>query len=414
MFLHKKSNRVPTQQLKTAVKLEFAPKSGELRGSYNVEKEGNRLISRYKRREVYFLAPPQQIIGTNGDLVYILCETGVFSLLGSTLRWLTMEGAPAMCGCIYRGDMIISSPSVGTYFAEQKKATSVYSGGFSSMTVCGDRIFGLDGQQLRYTAAGERDGWDKGEMITLPTECDALVTLGEKLYALGNTCYVVSPDADDVEFKFSLFAGNIGRVATKSTVQFNGRIVFASKNGLYQLSSTGIKPIFEYLNGAVDFTDCCATLFDGKYYMSCRSKDSAEEGNDLTLILDLDREEILGVLDMGAGSICAARDKIYLEKDEHGYWLDYTATEGRFVKSNVNFNSNKKKFLDALVVTTRNDLDVAIHSETETRLYKIKGKKSAQKINLRDMGWEFSIELTSTSGLDLEKVELYAHICGEV
>ena len=414
MFLQKKSARAPVKRLKCAVKLDFGAISGDLRGSVNAIKDGNRIVSRFRRREQFLFAEPRQVIGTNGEVIYVLCDDGMYSIRTSTMGWLSDDIASSATSCIYRGDMIISSDEFGTYFVTQNKAQSIYKDGFSSLTVCADRILGLYQNKVRYTAAGERDGFANGETITLPTDCDALVTVDDKVYVLGNTCYTISPKADDIEFKFSYFAKNIGVVSERSVVVYNGRAVFASKSGLYQISSDKITPIFTQLCEAVDFAGSVATWFDGKYYLSCRTKDSSETLNDVTLILDLDSEEIVGVLDIGFESMCANSHTIYVTREGHQYRIVNEVSIGRFVKSKIDFATDKKKFLDRLTVTTRNDLDVAIHSENETRLYKIKGKKTAQKINLRDMGWEFSIELSSVDGLDVENLELYAHVCEEV
>ena len=414
MFLHKKSARAPVKRLKKEIKLDFDAKSEDLLGSSCVEKDGNRLISRYKRREMYLLSKAVQVVNSNNNVIYILCDDGIYTVLGSVLEWLEDTTVTAMSSCVYRGDVILSAKGFGTYFATKSVALKVYDDGFASMTVCADRIFGLQDNEIRYTAAGERDGWGNGQKITLPTACDALVTLGEKVYALGNTCYTLEPKADDIDFKLSVFANNMGAVAARSTVAYNGRVVFGTSKGLYQISSNKITPIFTHLYDTIDFTNCAGTLYDGKYYLCCRSRNSGATDPDLTLILDLDREEILGVLDIGYDSITAVSNRIVFTRQGHCYWVDYTAIGGRFVKNNVNFATDKKKFLDRLTVTTRNDLDVTIRSETETRLYKIKGKKTAQKINLRDMGWEFSIELSSPDGLDVENLAIDAHVCGEV
>ena len=413
MFLHKKSARVSAKRLKSVVKLDFCAKESDLRGSANVVKNG-RLVSRFRRREQYLFSDPIQVIGTNGDIVYLMCEDGLYSLRGSTLGWLTEEVVPAMSACVYRGDMILSAKDFGTYFVTQSKAQKVYGDGYSSMTVCADRIFGLHQKEVRYTSAGKCDGFSEGESITLPTDCDALVAIGEKVYVLGNTCYTIAPKADDVEFKFSVFAKNIGTVSARATVVYNGMAVLASSNGLYQICFDKISPIFTELSDVLDLTGSVGTMFDGKYYLSCRTKNSSEKGNDVTLILDLDKEEIYGVLDTGFESICAIGDRIYVTREKHFYYILDGEALGKFVKTNVDFGTDKKKFLDLMTVTTIKDLDVAIHSENETRLYKIKGKKTAQKINLRDMGWEFSIELSSNSGLEVENMVLYAHVCEEV
>ena len=414
MFLHKKSAQAPVKRLKTAVKLDFGASGEDLRSSCNALKDGKRIVSRFLRREKIFFCEPWQTVAANGDLVYVTCEEGLYSMRGSAMYWLSDDASHKGCGCVYRGDFVFSAKEMGTYFLTYNRAHQVYEKGFSSLTVCADRIFGLSDNEVYYTVAGERDGWADGEMITLPTSCDALVTVGDKVYVLGNTCYSISPKADDIEFKCNVLAKNIGAVSTCSPVTYNGSAVFASSNGLYEICLDKITPIFTQLCDAIDFSTAVGAMFEGKYYVSCRSKNSGEQGNDVTLILDLEEEEIAGVFDIGFDSMCPIVGTIYAVHDGHFYWITDGKAQGRFVKSKIDFGTKSKKFLDRLTVTTLNDLDVTIRSESETRLYKIKGKKTAQKINLRDMGWEFSIKLTSNDGLDVENVELEAHVCEEV
>lgn len=414
MFLHKKPAVKSAKRLKLDVKLDFDAKEEELRGGLNVFRDGNRLVSKFQRNSLPITSPLKQTLGTNGDVVYLLFEDGLYAVQNALLSWLTLDVAEKACFCVYRGDTVVSSKEFGTYFLVKTKAKKVYADGFSSMTVCADRIFGLYGKDVRYTAAGERDGWDNGETITLPSACDALVTIGQTVYALGNTCYKIAPDGDDVEFKFRVFANNIGAVAPLSVVNYNGRAVLASTSGLYQINSDKLTPIFEELSQVVDFSAASGAMSNGKYYLTCRTKNSSEIANDVTLILDLDSEKIVGNLGEGFGSICANNEMIYSEIGGKLYRIKSGVSQGKYLKTNVDFSTSQKKFLDSMTVTTLNDLDVIIRSENETRLYKIAGKKTPQKINLRDMGWEFSIELSSDMGLNVEKMTLFAHTTAEV
>ena len=414
MFLHKKAASGAVKRLRAALSLDFGTSCDNLIGSCNVEREGKRLVSRFKRRELFLFTDSLQALATNGDVFFVLCEDGMYSVVGSSLEWLTEDVARQAAAVVYRGDLIVSAKELGTCFVTTTQSKQVLDKSFSSMTVCADRLFGLQQKEVYYTAAGERDGWANGEMITLPSVCDALVTVDGKVYALGNTCYKISPNGDDIEFHFKVFANNIGAVEERSPVTYNGKAVFATVNGLYQISSDKIAPIFDQLNELVDFGGCAGVMFDGRYYLTCRTKNATEKGNNVTLVLDLDREEIVGVLDSGFDSICAAHDMLYATWQGHCYWIETGVEKGKYTKSNINFASSEKKFLDKLTVTTLNNLAVTIRSEREVRLYKIKGRKTPQKINLRDMGCEFSIELSSSDGLCVENVELFAHTCGEV
>lgn len=414
MFLHQKRPKLSPKRLKQEVKLDFGANADALCGSCNAFKNGKGLTSKYVRKKILTPSESVQIIGGNGDLAYILQGEAVYSVRGGLIGFPLQETAESACFCVFRGSMVISLKELGTYYFTREKSQKVYDQWFSSMTVCADRIFGLQGDVVRYTKAGERDGWAEGEMINLPSACDALATVGGKVYALGNTCYKIAPDGEDVEFRFSVFANNIGAVAPRSVVNYNGRAVFGTKYGLYQISSDKLTPICEKLNEELDFANAQGIMYDGLYYLSCRAKNAASVGNDVTLAIDLDKEEIAGVVDVGFDSMGAIDGTIYVTLGGILARLISGVSEGKFVKTNIDFATSQKKFLDVLKVTTRKDLDVVIRSEKESRLYKIQGKKTAQKINIRDMGWEFSIELSSQEGLDVENLTLFSHTVSEV
>ena len=414
MFLNKKSARPSVKRLNATIKLDFGVSGNDLKSSSNVIRDGNRLFSPFRRRQLLLIAKPIQAIAVNGEISFIMTEAGLYSLNKLFMSELIEESAQSTASCTYRGDTLVSPEGLGTYYVEEEDARKVCDKSFSSMTVCADRVFGVQGKEVSYTAPGDKEGWEKGETVTLPTACQALVAVGDKVYALGNTCYTLCPDAEDVQFKFEVFAHNVGNVKASSVANYNGKAVFVSSNGLYQISQNKLTSIFAELNEAVDFDKCVAATFDGKYYLCCRSKNSSDEINDVTLILDLDREEITGVLDTGYESICTGSDRIYAIREGRFYWISQEISAGSYVKSKINLSTDSKKFLDRLTVKTYNDLELAIHSETETRLYKIKGKKSEQKVDLRDMGWNFTIEMSSNSGLNVENLTLEAHTCGEV
>ena len=414
MFLHKKSAAGPFKRLKTALKLDFGGSAYDLRHSCNVERYGNGIISGFTQTEIPLPVLARQVIATNGDVLYVMTDLGVYSVVNGVSTRLINIVQPDLTTCTFRGSVLVSARDMGIYFVSATSSKSVYESGFDSLLVLNDRIFGMFSKEVRYTGAGQRDGWVNGEMIKTPTTCDALLAVDHKVYVLGDTCYVLTHDAEDIEFKFRVFAHNVGAVSRFSVVNYNGGAVFASSNGMYRLSSNKITPIFEQLNDVVDLSKCVATFFDGKYYLSCRTKGSSEESNDVTLILDVDTEEITGVLHDGYESLVSSKSLIYATRNGRCYAIKKGVSDGRYVKSNVDFATSEKKFLDRLTVKTLSDLDVAIRSENETRLYKVKGKKSTQKINLRDMGWVFSIELSSNDGLNVENLELFAHTCGEV
>lgn len=414
MFLHKKAARAVGRRLKANVSLDFGSNESDLRNSLNVEKDGNGITSSFKRKIQVVSGVPKKFVGTNGNVLYYTTDKGIYTL-ENNVRRLILDACPTeVAGCVFRSNFYLSGTGIGTNeVANDITPKSVSNRYFTSMAVCSDRIFGLYANEVRYCEAGIPNNWEYGEMLVLPERCDALIAVDGKVYVLGNTCYTLTPHAEHIEFKFSRIAHNLGAVAKYSVLNYNGCGVFASSNGLFKISSGKITPIFTQLNDLLDFSRSASAFFKGKWYLTCRTKSSSGIINDVTLKLDLDKEEVEGVLEYGFEVLAATPSVIYGLRNEEFHSFAQDTSLGRFVKSGIDFATDEKKFLDRLSVTTLHDLDVKIRSENETRLYKVKGKNSLQKINLRDMGWEFSIELSSDAGLSVKNLTLEAHTSKE-
>ena len=414
MFLRKKLTHAPSKRLKTDIKLDFDFASEDVGSCYNVERKGKGLRTRFRPRDYILKGEATQTLTSNGEWYYFMTKAGLYFSFGPYADVILSKFATDVGSCIFRDGVIVSGKEMGTFYVWEDAPTQIFEGGFSSVTACADRIFGLNGNEVTYCEAGEMDGWSKGYILNLGGTCNALTTVGDKVYALGNTCYQISPDAVDVEFKLSQAATNIGAVSKLSVANYNDRAIFASSVGLYQISSNKITPIFLYLRDHFDMSISAGAWFDGKYYLSCKRRSTSSKVNDITLCLDVDREEVCGVFGEGYESIGASSKMVYAIKDGACIWFAPNTDEARYVKSNIDFGCDSKKFLDSLTIKTVTDLVLTIRSENETRVYSITGKNSEQKIKIRGMGWRFSIEMISSKGLSVEKLQLEAHVCEEV
>ena len=415
MFLCKRSQPAKAKKIVYPLNFDLEQMSGEdLAESFNIEKDGNGIKTVYKINTNNFGTPARQGIISKDDLFYVMTDKGLCVVLENYSEIMLNAYATDVSGCYYRENVLISAKDLGTYMVYLNIATKVSDDGFSSMTSCADRVFGLDKDRVRYTAAGKYDGWEEGESITLPSECNAIVAIGEKVYALGNDCYVITPQADDVEFKVTSLAKNIGTVSRMSVQNYNNRVIFGSSKGLYQLCSDKITRIFTCLNDTVDLSASAAALFNGKYYLSCRTKSGSSSTNDVTLGLNLDEEKIVGLLQYGYESMGKTDTRVYGVCNGVSRNFIFNPMYSKFVKSNIDLSHFGKKYLDWMSIRTLRELDVTIRSETETRLYKLEGKNSVQKINLRDMGCKFSIELFSQRGIFVSDLLIFAHVSEEV
>ena len=414
MILRNKLAHTPSKRLKTDVKLDFDFTSEDVCNCINVERKGKGVGTVYSTHP-YRLKGNAKLVFSDGKNGYFVTERGYFITTDAYYcEILLSRPTGELCYCAYRDGIIVSSSGYVTDYLVGKTVIPLLQDGFSDLTCCNDRVFGLNNQEVVYAEAGTADGWSNGQTLTLATPCDALVTVGGKVYALGNTCYAISPDAEDVAFKLTHFASNVGTVSRTSIVNYDDKALFASRNGLYLISSNKITPIFQRLNEFFDMSDAAATYFKGKVYLSCKSRRNDAAANDVTLCLDIDDEEVCGVLDGGYSSLAATDTYICGVKGIEGISFSESSAYGVYVKSNIDFDCSAKKFLDALTIKTFSDITLTIRSENETRMYTLTGKNSEQKIKIRGMGWRFSIELTASSGLYVDKLQLEAHVCEEV
>lgn len=414
MFLGKKASKPTKTTLKLPLKFQFGVTSEDLRGSYNVEKIGNGLKTLYIRGIVTFPSPARYIVGYHNNLVYVMTDSGLCCMSDFSNEIFLGKYGADVCSCVYRDDLIVSGKDYGTYLVKDSEATSLYGDGFSSVVACADRIFGLHKNQVSYTAAGKVDGWEQGQTVTLPSECQALACIGNKVYALGNNCYMLVPDGSDIEFKVVPLAKNVGAAAKRSVINYRDTVVFATVNGLYRLSNDRLTPICEQLNDVAQLGLGAGVLFQNKYYLACVSRDNGDYFNDVVVCIDIDDEQLVGMLRTSTDSLAVTSKKIVTAGIGICNTFSSGVSTGKYQLSNVDFANSDKKFLDKLVIKTGTNLDVTIRSETETRLYKLKGKIYPQKLFLRDMGWKFSIDLYSDDGLDVQDATLYAHTCREV
>lgn len=295
----------------------------------------------------------------------------------------------------------------GTYYThdgvEVYPMTNRY---FTSLAVCDNRVFGVDGRYLSMTAADSINEWDESRRITAHTDLDALVAL-DKLYALGDTCYSLAPDAVEMNVKFHPICYGIGAVQTESVATFGKRAVFASEYGLYELKNGVVAPIFTQLNDYVSFDGCVACAYKGKYYVTCKRKDGDMTGNDILLVLDVDNEKISAVMDVKMQHISVVDDKLYAVSNNYLYVATDDNVDSSYVET-LDFHSSDVKYLNKLTLKTLSDVDVWIDNGEEKRRYRVKGKNTLQRVPLAGCGRQFCVEVQARDGLKLDYLELSA------
>ena len=408
MFFPKRIKSATAKTLKSSLKIDFNNLGSNFLKQKNLQKAGNSLMSSFGfEKHAYDKEIYRAICSVNGMLVALLVANGVYSITDTYSEFsITKEKLNNIVGCVKYQNKLVVSATYGTCCTEDGlKASRITTQYFPSLAVCYDRIFGVSGKDLYMTDAGDISAWDNNLTINAHTPLDAVVAL-DKLYVLGDTCYSLTPNAEEINMKFVPFCFGIGAVQADSVVAFEKYAVFASTNGLYMLTSNTVTPIFTKLNDYIIFDGCVACLHNGKYFVTCKRKDG-DMTNDILLVLDTDSEKIVSVLDVKAQHISSIDGKLYAVINNKLYFASDIDVESSYVDT-VDFGCSNVKYLDKLVIRTKTDVDVWIDNGVEKRRYRVLGKNSIQSVPLTGSGRQFTVEVQARNGLKLDCVELTA------
>lgn len=410
MFFSKKIKDTAAKKHKVSLRLDFNNSRGDFLKQKNVARVRNSVVSTFGFVPTVYNEEILRAVFRKGNyLVAVWQEHGVSAFNDENLQKLLI---PMESDCIvshveYQGETVFSCTG-GTYStADGRDRNTMTRNYYPSLAVCYDRVFGVSGNGLCMTDAGDISSWDDTRRVTSHTKLDAVVAL-DKIYVLGDTCYTFTPSAEEIDGKFAPFCYGIGAVQTESVIAFGKRAIFATAKGLYELKKTAITPIFSDICQYVSFDGCVACAYKGKYVVLCKRKDTDSMRNDILLVLDVDSEQITAVLDVQPQHISVVDGILYAVFDNKLYVMSDECVETCYVET-VDFGSSDVKYLDKLTLRTQCDVDVWIGNGSEKRRYSIKGKNSIQSVPLAGSGRQFTVEVQARNGLDLDLAELTAH-----
>lgn len=411
MIFCKKIKPIVAKKHKMALNLDLNKHNGEFLKQRNVQKVGNSLLSTFGFVDLNHEAQiSRAVFNFDEKLMVLVVGRGLYSYYPNPEMNRTMVKAKTdgiVSYARYRGSVVFSCTS-GTYYTpDGMGAPLINSTYFPSLAVCNDRVFGVSGNQLSMTVPGDITTWDDTLTISANSQLDALVTL-DKLYVLGDTCYTLTPDAQEINMKFVPFCYNIGTVQAESVVTFDKRAIFASDKGLFELKNNVITPIFHELNDYVGFDGSVACAYNGSYYVTCKRKDGDMIQNDIMLVLDVDNKNIVAVLDVNMQHISVVDGQFYAVCNYKLLAANEDNVTSCFCQT-VDFNCSDVKYLDNLVVRSKKNLNVWIDNGDERRRYQIIGKNVLQKIPIVGSGRQFTVSAQTCDGLQLDYLELSAH-----
>ena len=409
-FANKLKGKAATKR-KVNVKLNFSKTNGDFARCKNVKRQGNGVASTFGLLQTFHgLAITKAVFKHGAYTVILTREMGLFSFNGRRpYNTIATASADSVVGYVQYQDADVFSCDSGTYYTNDgMNATQISTEYYYSLAKCYDRVIGVNGNKLSMTEAGNVTAWDDSREITAHTPLNAVVAL-DKVYALGDTCYFLTMDAEEKNMKFAPFAYGIGTVQTESVATIANSALFASTNGLYQLKANNtVTQIFCELYPYVSFDGCVACAHNGYYYVACKRRHGEPVCNDILLVLDVDSEQIVAVLDVEAQHVNVLDNLLYVVSNDNIYYEYKISADSSFYQK-VDFGIPGVKYLDSLSIKSRTDAEVWIDNGSEKRRYTIRGKNAVQHLPIGGWGNEFAVEVQSYGNLQLDVLSLTAH-----
>ena len=404
----KKMPAITSQKCKARLKLDFSQVNSDLLRCGNVVSVGGGLRSALGAQQMDFSVDAVKVVVEHDGILYVLGANGLYSCHdGEAIRIISKVDYTA-CSNLFQGVLMFSGPKTGAYLLNGDSATLKAKIMAISMAVCCDRRFALEeNNNIVVTTIGPTD-WSDYFRVTPNTKLNALVAIGKKLYALGDTCYVFEPHpTDNLDVTFRAMCQGIGVVQTDTQATFGKKAVFATDSGLRLLQSDSVNPIFCKLNDFVSFTGSVACAHKGLYYVSCKRLDGLQEQNDVTLILDVHNEKIVGIIDMGWENLYSSGETLYATKDGKLFKLGGNAVASHWFAT-VDFDNPSLKFLDSLFVKSKYDAELTVTGDNSSVCYKVTGKNGIQRLPVSGVGRTFTLEIQAQDGLQVDYAELTA------
>ncbi len=304
---------------------------------------------------------------------------------------------------------LFTSPSTGVFRIVGSEVVKLSLYGFYNMAVSRDIAVLNQRNGVRVAPLDETvNAWTLAHKVPLNEQCSAVVTLGKKVYLLGNDCYAFEPRAYTPDSTLFPVAHNVGFVRAESVVALGNKAVFASDGKLFKLQSEKVSRIFGQLDATVDFHNAVACRLNGYYLVSGQRKLLSGGKNDITLLLDVDRERIAGVFEWGFDSLYSRGEELYAVRDGVLYRFSEEEDLSIFRVSNLDLGTTRIKFLDKFAIRSNCYNYVLVESDGYRVGKYVTGKGSTQFVTVHGHGKQFGIEVQSEDGLDLQYLELFA------
>lgn len=348
--------------------------------------------------------------------LFIYCKTDIKLLNGKTATdvWNLNGRYPIGFTCYY--DTILASSYDGFRFKDNYQDATYRRGEETQfvprLSVCGSRLLGLKDDCLLLFDPTHEAQFYKDEKIRLPSYCSEIAVVnGDTAYLIGSTVYKLTVSENNCDVKLAKAAEGVGEV-TADTVSAadGGRVIFASNNGLYRISSGRTERICKGLDGFVcDYSQVKGAYYDGLYYMSCRFKTSEGE-RDGTLVIDPQSGEIRQILGNAFKQFITGGGKLYALKDNGVYVLSSARAQYmRFLRRGVDLGAGGLKTVKSVSLRHTGRVYVDIVSEKgAVELYSEGGGREKRYRIGALSGKSFDIKIFCYGGAEVQLLTIEA------
>lgn len=357
--------------------------------------------------KVYITRPVRNVAYRFGEELYAVCDDGVYLIKESGETKLS-DAPDGVCFVNSDGYLYFSSVKGGTYMVSGSGSEKVSVVGYDKMLFSNSRIFGLSGGALTVVPVDPQKDWSLAYTLRLPQPCVDLVALGNKVYLLGNECYAYECKEHAVDSRCYPVAHHLGEVQVGSAVALCSKAVFATSKGLFVLSGGSVRQVCRDITRRLCLQGAVACAFGANYLLSCKRK-ATDAANDITLLLDVDDGKVCGVFGVGFDSLSAFGKEVYGVRDGDAFRFVEEGDAALFKREKLDMGCQKMKYLDGIDVLTARDIKVWVGSDGASRLYTFVGSVKPRHQNICGFGRQFSVELQSETGFELQFVRLTAH-----
>ena len=357
----------------------------------NMRLSGGGVVPLGQFKKVTFSSKAVKPVHVSGDKAYVVAQDGLYEV-ASSAKCVIAQPLDDGCCANYAQKLLFSCKE--GLFDLTDNAQRLHIKGYNSLVAVGDRLLGADDSGLTVNKVDDCSDWSQSVNVYPYVACDCLVADRTQAVALGDVCYVYKVRAEELQSVFRPIAYNVGKVCKDSVATLPHMTVFTSDSGVYCYRKDAVRKLFDNLDGTLRFDMAAGCPFDGMYLVSCRRTSS--KTNDVTLLLDPDRQKVVGVLNTGYSAMCSDGQTVYAVRNNELYLLG-SGQGNCSLTVTADMGTAATKFLTGLTVLTQNSLTVWIESDGQRNEYRFSSSKQLQSRPIVGYGKLFRVELSAAA-----------------